>query len=73
MGTALSLSHAGMGDDLLHAVQTCMLLELEDFLKKWCRRLHIFLRTGDSPEDFQTGLVPGLMHVMSHMTSEHVL
>ena len=33
----------------------------------------IFLRTGDSPEDFQTGLVPGLMHVMSHMTSEHVL
>ena len=48
MGTALSLSHAGMGDDLLHAVQTCTLLELEDFLKKWRRRLRMTLRYNDA-------------------------
>ncbi|KIK05366.1 hypothetical protein K443DRAFT_130434 [Laccaria amethystina LaAM-08-1] len=43
MGTVLSLSCAGMGDDLLHAAWTCMPLELEVFLEKWCHHLHTTL------------------------------
>ena len=48
MGTALSLSRAGMGDDLLHAARTCTPLELEDFLEKWRRRLCMTLRYNDA-------------------------
>ena len=48
MGTALSLSRAGMGDDLLHAARTCMPLELEDFLEKWRCRLRMTLRYNDA-------------------------
>ena len=48
MGTALALSRAGMGDDLLQAARTCTPLELEDFLEKWRRRLRMTLRYNDA-------------------------
>ena len=44
MGTALSLSRAGMGDDLLHVAQTYTLLALEYFLEKWRRHLCMTLQ-----------------------------
>lgn len=48
MGTALSLSRAGMGDDVLHAARTCTPLELENFLEKWRHRLHMTLQYNDA-------------------------
>ena len=48
MGTVLSLSHTGIGDDLLHAAHTCMPPEQEEFLKKWCCCLCMTLQYNDA-------------------------